>query len=101
MNTTIVRPATLPAVVLEPAAQALADALANAGGPPLYTLSPQDARAVLDEAQDGDVAMAPATVEQHTIPGGPSGSVSIMIVRTDGVGGVPPVVMYIHGGGWI
>src|SRR4051794_35846203 len=81
MSATLNRPVTLPAVALEPAAQAFANALAMAGGPPLYTLSPHDARMVLDEVQDGDVAMAPATVEEHTIPGGPGGKVSIMIVR--------------------
>src|SRR5262245_17222597 len=32
----------LPAVVLEPAAQKFVDALAGAGGPPVYTLSPTD-----------------------------------------------------------
>src|SRR5262249_4065140 len=52
-------------------------------------------------AQDGDVAMAPATVEQHTIPGGPGGKVSVMLVRPVGVAEIPPVVMYIHGGGWV
>jgi hypothetical protein len=50
MSTTSAIPATIPTVVLELAAQALADALAAAGGPPRYTLSPQDARAVLDQA---------------------------------------------------
>jgi acetyl esterase len=91
----------IPAVVLEPAAQALADALAASGGPPLYTLSPQDARAVLDRAQSGDVAMAPAQIEPHTIPGGPSGEVSITIVRPVGTTGSLPAVLYTHGGGWI
>jgi acetyl esterase len=73
VSTTHVSPATIPAVVLEPAAQAFADALAAAGGPPLYTLSPQAARDVLDRAQAGDVVMPPAEVEPHTIPGGPDG----------------------------
>jgi len=101
MNTTIVRPATLPTVVLEPAAQALADALAIAGGPPLYTLSPDDARAVLDKAQSGDVAMPPAEIEQHTIPGGPDGKVSVTVVRPVGANGSLPAVVYTHGGGWV
>ena len=48
MITTSVRPVTIPALVLEPAAQALADALAADGGPPLNTLSPDEARAALD-----------------------------------------------------
>jgi len=99
--TTTYAPPTIPAVVLEPAAQALSDALATAGGPPLYTLSPEDARAVLDRAQAGDVALAPATIEERTIPVGPSGQVSITIVRPVGATAPLPVVVYIHGGGWI
>ena len=88
-------------MVLEPAAQALADALAAGGGPPLYTLSPDDARAVLDRAQAGDVAMPPAEVEQHTIPGGPDGEVSITVVRPVDSNGSLPAVVYTHGGGWV
>jgi acetyl esterase len=92
---------TLPSVVLEPAAQALADALAATGGPPLYTLSPQAARSVLDQAQAGDVAMAPAEIEPHTIPGGPAGEISITVVRPVDHNGSLPAVVYTHGGGWI
>lgn len=92
---------TIPTVVLEPAAQAVADALAASGGPPLYTLSPADARAVLDRAQAGDVALAPAGVEQRMIPGGPGGEVSVTIVRPPAASAMSPGVLYIHGGGWI
>jgi acetyl esterase len=92
---------TAPAVVLEPAAQALADALAAGGGPPLYTLSPEDARAVLEEAQAGEVAMPPAVVEPHTIPGGPDGEISITVVRPMDSNGSLPAIVYTHGGGWI
>jgi acetyl esterase len=94
-------PAAMPAVVLEPAARALADALAAANGPPLYTLSPRDARAVLDRVQAGDVAMPPAEVEPHTIPGGPDGEISITVVRPVDSNGSLPAVVYTHGGGWI
>ena len=101
MSTTRVSPKKIPAVVLEPAAQAVADALEAGGGPPLYTLSPEAARAVLDQAQAGDVALAPATIEERTIPVGPSGQVAITIVRPAGAAEVLPVVIYIHGGGWV
>ena len=102
MNATnAIVPHTIPSVVLEPAAQALADALAAGGGPPLYTLSPDDARAVLDQAQAGDVAMARAEIEQHTIPGGPNGTVSVTVVRPVGHNGSLPAVVYTHGGGWV
>jgi acetyl esterase len=101
MSTTSLEPATIPDVVLEPAAQAMADALAAAGGPPIYTLSPGDARAVLDRAQSGEVAMAPAEIEEHTIPGGPEGTVSITVVKPVSRNGSLPAVVYTHGGGWV
>jgi hypothetical protein len=40
MIATSVGPEPIPSLVLEPAAQALADALAAGGDPPLYTLPP-------------------------------------------------------------
>jgi acetyl esterase len=91
----------IPTLVLEPAAQSLADALAAGGGPPLYTLSPDDARAVLDQAQSGEVAMAPAEIEEHLIPGGPDGTVSITVVKPVTQNGSLPTVVYTHGGGWV
>jgi acetyl esterase len=92
---------SIPAIALEPAAQALADALAASDGPPLYTLSPDDARAVLDGAQAGTVVMPPAEVADHTIPGGPTETVSITVVRPDWTNGSLPTVVYTHGGGWV
>jgi acetyl esterase len=86
---------------LEPAAQALVDALSASSGPPLYTLSLEGARAVLDELQDGDVALPLASVEAHVIPGGPEGKISIVVVRPEGAIGDLPAVVYTHGGGWI
>ena len=40
-----------PALGLEPATKALLESLQQKGGPPLYTLSPEKARAVLSELQ--------------------------------------------------
>jgi acetyl esterase len=45
--------------------------------------------------------MAPAEVEEHTIPGGPDGTVSITLLRPIGHNGSLPVVVYTHGGGWV
>lgn len=101
MSTTSTTPTTISAVVLEPAAQAMADSLAAAGGPPLHTLSPADARAVLDRAQAGEVAMPQAVVEPHAIPGGPDGEISIVVVRPADSNGCLPAVVYTHGGGWV
>ena len=36
-----------------------------------------------------------------TIPGGPSGAVSVRILRPKGAQGRLPVILYAHGGGWV
>lgn len=87
--------------LLEPRTQAFIDALNAAGGPPLYTLSPEAARAVLADAQAAPVQKLPATIEDTTFPVGPTGSVTIRIVRPPDAKGVLPVLFHIHGGGWI
>ena len=71
------------------------------GGPPLYTLSPNDARAVLVKVQNIPVKKLPAEMEDRTISGGPTGEVALRIVRPQGVTSALPVVLYMHGGGWV
>ncbi|GLY29560.1 alpha/beta hydrolase [Kineosporia sp. NBRC 101731] len=85
--------------VLETAAQEFADATSK---PPfLYELAPADGRAAVDGVQSGDVAVPEAEVEELTITGGPSGSVSIRILRPVGTTGPLPVLLYTHGAGWV
>jgi acetyl esterase len=72
-----------------------------AGGPPIYTLSPADARSVLTRAQSIPIGKPSAEIEDMTLPVGPTGSVPIRILRPVGSAGVLPVVMYFHGGGWV
>jgi acetyl esterase len=87
--------------VLEPRTQAFIDSLNDAGGPPIYTLTPEAARAVLAQAQDIPVEKPAASIEDTTFPVGPSGSVKIRIVRPPQEKGPLPVVFHLHGGGWI
>ena len=73
-------------------------------GPPLNTLTPQMARAVISELQASyPVQKLPADIVNRTIPGGPNATeVSITIVRPPNSSNETlPVVMYFHGGGWI
>jgi acetyl esterase len=84
---------------LEPHTQQFVDSLA--GAPPIYTLSPADARCVLTRAQSTPVGKPSAQIEDITLPVGPTGSVPIRIVRPAGIADVLPVVMYFHGGGWV
>lgn len=87
---------------VEPITQAFLDQLAAAGGPPLYEMTPADARAVLRNVQASVAVKVPATeVEDRIIKGGPTGEVSIRIVRPQGAPGLLPAIVYSHGGGWI
>ena len=93
----MVRSANTP--TLEPAAKQFAEATAN---PPfLFDLGPTEGRKTVDGVQAGDVKKLPVDVEDLTVEGGPSGTVSVRIVRPSGATGILPVVLYIHGAGWV
>ena len=89
------------APVLEPTTQKFLDGVAAAGGPPLYTLSPEAARGVLSKVQGGPVTLRPADIRDTTFPVGPQKSVRVRIVRPKGAKEALPGVMYFHGGGWV
>ena len=85
-------------VVLEPAAQQVADAFSK---PPfLYEMQPADARKILADAQSGPVGMPSVDEEWITVPS-PAGDVRVRIIRPQGAAGLLPVIVYMHGGGWI
>ena len=85
-------------VVLEPAAQQVADAFSR---PPfLYEMAPADARKVLADAQSGPVSKPSVEEEWITVPS-PAGDVRVRIVRPQDAAGMLPVIVYMHGGGWI
>ncbi|MDX3804446.1 alpha/beta hydrolase [Streptomyces sp. AK04-3B] len=85
--------------VLEPQAAAFAEATANP--PYLFDLGPVEGRKAVDEVQSGEIAKPAVDEEWVTVAGGPTGSVRARIVRPAGVEGVLPVVLYIHGAGWV
>ncbi|MGW0816609.1 alpha/beta hydrolase [Streptomyces viridiviolaceus] len=85
--------------VLEPAASAFAAATANP--PYLFDLLPAEGRKAVDEVQSGDIAKPAVDEEWITVSGGPTGSVRARIVKPVGVTGPLPVVLYIHGAGWV
>ena len=71
------------------------------GGPPIQEKTPEEARKFLEDAQSQPVTLVPALVETRTIPGGPTGEVRVHIVRPDTPTGLLPVVLDVHGGGWV
>lgn len=87
---------------LEPEAKAFLDKINLAQGPPIYKMSPADARAALTKVQHASkVAVQPADVEDLNILGGPTGQVSLRIVRPEGSKESLPAILYFHGGGWV
>jgi acetyl esterase len=86
-------------IQLEPEAQAFAEAAAK---PPwLFTLDPEQGRAALDEAQSGSVSKHPVDIEDFTIADGSSAQVALRILRPENARTPLPVIVYIHGAGWV
>ncbi|MET9081740.1 alpha/beta hydrolase [Streptomyces sp. NPDC004237] len=85
--------------VLEPAAQAFVEATANP--PYLFDLAPADGRKAVDEVQSGEIAKPAVDEEWITVSGGPTGTVRARIVKPAGATGPLPVIIYIHGAGWV
>jgi acetyl esterase/lipase len=91
-------PATSP-VVLEPAAQQVADAFSK---PPfIYQKTPAEARQVLEDAQSSAQVSKPSVDEEWITVPSPAGEVQVRLVKPRGATGMLPVVVYMHGGGWI
>ena len=86
-------------IVLEPAAQKVADAFSK---PPLiYEKSPAEARKILEDAQAGVPVTKPAVDEEWITLPSPAGEVRVRIIKPRGATGLLPVIVYMHGGGWI
>jgi acetyl esterase/lipase len=86
-------------VVLETAAQEFADATSK---PPfIYELGADKARDVLEDVQRSPVTKPAVDIEDMTIDGGPHGQVSVRLIKPAGATGTLPVVLYIHGAGWV
>src|ERR671930_1174793 len=81
--------------VLEPAAQAFADATAT---PPfLFQVPPEEGRKLVDEVQTTDYPKLDVDEEWVTAADGTKAH----IVKPAGATGVLPVILYIHGAGWV
>ncbi|MEV0893955.1 alpha/beta hydrolase [Promicromonospora sp. NPDC050262] len=96
--------------VLEPAAQAFADATAKP--PLLYELGVEGARKLLDDVQAAPIEKPDVDEKWITVPAD-VGDVQVRIVKPVGAGSTSPsgrpdllptplpTILYVHGGGWI
>jgi len=86
-------------VSLEKAAQDFVDATSE---PPfLWELSPEEGRKAVDGVQDSPIDKPDVDDEWITIDGGPTGTVKIRIVKPKGATETLPVILYVHGAGWV
>jgi acetyl esterase/lipase len=89
---------TRPPVVLEPASQDFVEATST---PPfLYELTPAEARKVLDDVQGAAIDKLAVEDCWITVPS-EVGDVRVRIVRPPHAAGTLPVILYMHGGGWV
>jgi acetyl esterase len=66
-------------------------------------MTPADARDLLLNAQTSvNVRKEEADISDRFINGGPTGTISLRLVRPAGSGNSTlPAILYIHGGGWV
>ncbi len=86
---------------LDPAVLEWLKARLAANPPAMQDVPVRVLRAGLEMAQAQCTDKAPALSDDITIPGGASGPIGVRLLRPSGVSGRLPVVVYLHGGGWV
>ena len=88
--------------VLEPNTQKFLDGLVQAHVPAISSLSPTDARNLLDNAQKSTLgSLPPGEANDKVLNVGPTGKTRIRIDRPEGAKGPLPAIVYFHGAGWM
>jgi len=87
---------------LHPKARALLDQMAAAGIPPMETLSPDEARAMMGvrRALNPPPIDPVGSVEDRRIPG-PAGDIAVRIYTPAGRDATGGGIVFFHGGGWV
>lgn len=98
MQTSGIRPL---APGIEPKTRSFLQKLAREGAPDLDQQTVEGARHGVVESQAIAAKKLEADIEDHVLPVGPSGQVSVRIVRPRGTEEQLPAIMYFHGGGWV
>lgn len=84
---------------LEKAAQNFIEATANP--PYLFDLGPVEGRKVVDSVQSGEIDKPHTLISDMTIHSDISKQIKVRIVRPDNSDTKLPVILYIHGAGWV
>lgn len=81
---------------LTPAYRAYMERQVAAGGRTLASLTVDEARQLMRDMQTADVSAYAVTAERHKV-----GDFAVEVLRPVGAPGPLPVVLYLHGGGWV
>jgi acetyl esterase len=86
---------------VNPQLQQILDTIASRNAPPIYTLTPAEAREASMKVRKIFVGESPALarIENRAIPG-PAGEIPVRLFA-DAVGKALPLLVYYHGGGWV
>lgn len=86
-------------ISLEQAAEQLC--IDSAKPPLIFRLPPAKGREILNQAQNSPVFKYPASVTTVSVNTGKWGRIKVHIVKPDNIIGVPNIILYIHGAGWV
>lgn len=87
---------------LEAETQAFLDQFNSNTGPAIYEIPPAEGRKIFDNLQETTPAKRPeADVSEFNVNTGEFGNVGVKLVRPKGNKEVLPVLLYIHGAGWV
>lgn len=86
-------------VQLESAAEKVCN---DSAKPPLiFQIPPEEGRKRLEEAQDLPVFKYPAMIKEQSVNTGKWGYVKVYFVLPENLCGIPNIIYYIHGAGWV
>ncbi|MEO7571661.1 MAG: alpha/beta hydrolase, partial [Acidimicrobiales bacterium] len=86
---------------VHPQVKLLLDGMAQAGGPSLSEMSPADARALFKSLSAMDQPEEVTRVDDRVVPGAEHDVPVRVYTPADAVGGDAPLLLWIHGGGWV
>lgn len=86
---------------VHPQVQQLLDSMAQMGGVPLHEMTPADARLAYKQLSSFDQPEEVARVDDRLVPGDGNDVPVRVYTPADAVGGAAPLLLWIHGGGWV
>nr|WP_303244148.1 alpha/beta hydrolase [uncultured Cellulosilyticum sp.] len=86
-------------VPLEPEAEKVCNE--NSKPPLIFQIPPEEGRERLERAQDSPVYKYPAEIKKLSVTTNGWGCVTVYFVVPSNLSGIPHVIYYIHGAGWV